>query len=478
MKIITDLNPTPETKDIIYNALDTMQTMALKERFDAGLIPKWAHEGIRYSELMLGPIMTMMRRGVLVDTTERDRLVKLRQERLSKVQATFDAICTALWDTTINHNSTPQLKFLLYTLLGIPEQTVSKKGQTSVSASREVLERIAAQYHRGAVFANLILRIREIETQIEFLTKGLSNDNRFHASFNIAGTENFRLSSSEHPLRIGSNLQNIPKDARQAFIPDPGYIFFYSDQQGAEARYVANKSGDSAYIAACEGGDSHTMVASMVFGFPPDRELAERIYYRDYTYRDITKKGAHGSNYFGKPYTLAKQMKVETEVAEQFQAQYFKRFPGITDWHTDCARRLRTDGYFTGPFGLRRTFWGRRWDDATLREAIAFAPQHVVGVLMNIGIYKLWEKYEGRPGAPVQILLNLHDAVLGQLRVDMMEELIPEILETLTFPFPVTDIKGVTRNFVIPFDIELGYNWNKFDPDKNPNGLKKWKGQK
>ena len=781
MKLITDLaNPTPENKDTIYNAIDSMNTMALKERFDDGLIPKWAHEGIRYSELMLGPIMTMMRRGVLVDLTERDKLVAVRRERLAKVQATLDEICIALWGTNINHNSTPQLKFLFYTLLGIPEQTTSKKGKNSVSASREVLERIINQYPRGAVFASFILRIRELETQIEFLTKGLSSANRFHASFNIAGTENFRLSSSEHPLRIGSNLQNLNQDTRRMLVPDPGYIFFYSDQQGAEARYVANKSGDPNYIAACEGGDSHTTVASMVFGFPPERELAERKYYRDYTYRDLTKKGAHGcltadhevltpdgwvsiasmpdwiaswdpewdgavkfeapsnwleklatelvgiegssismlstpehkmivnqdgklvertaatlrktdkipyaghyiygqtyeplaqlvaafqgdgniakqsirfkfrrprkiirmrellqhypgqwseatygkdtcfhlnvslskrikkwgklagpqlldmdyaslrafadeaihwdgtigktnrqavcsmsldhvrwmqtifqlcgwgskvidntgvpsdnfsarrahwvsrnkrqfaslscctierhtlptpvqvycptvstgyflvrrkghiyvsgnSNYFGKPFTLAKQMKVETSVAEEFQARYFQKFPGIPDWQVDCGRRLQHDGYIVGPFGLRRTFWGRRWDDATLREAIAFEPQHVVGVLMNMGIYKLWEKYEGKPGAPLQILLNLHDAVLGQIRIDMMEELIPEILNTLTIPFPVTDIKGVTRNFVIPFDIELGYNFAKHDAVKNPTGLKKRKGQK
>lgn len=476
MKILKlpDTPITPATQDIIYNAGDTMQTMGLKELFDDGLLPEWANEGIRYSELMLGPIMTMMRRGCLVDLEVRDRLVASRQKRLCAVQATFDTICTELFDTTVNINSTPQLKVLFYEFLGIPEQTKSKKGEVKVGADREILERIATTYPRGAVFANLILRLRDIETQIEFLTKKLSPSNRFHASFNIAGTENFRLSSSEHPLRIGGNLQNLPKDAREAVVADPGYVLFYSDQQGAEAREVAYEVGDPAYLAAVEGGDSHTMVASLVFGFPPERELAEREYYRGYSYRDITKKGAHGTNYYGKPYTLAKQMKVETEVAEAFQAKYFKRFPGFNDWHIDKAKVLREQGYIVGPFGLRRTFWGRRWDDATLREAIAFQPQHVVGVLMNIGIYLLWEKFEGVGKSDVQILLNLHDAVLGQVKIEKAEQLLPEILKTLTFPFPVTDIKGITRELVIPFDVEIGHNWNKAS-DKNPGGLRKWK---
>jgi len=474
MKILTDMTPTAETQEIIYNAEDTMKTMALKELYDQGLLPDWAQPGLRYSELMLGPIMTMMRRGVQIDTAKRDRIVEGLRARAAIVQANFDYVCQQLWGTTVNHNSAPQLKVLFFEFLAIAEQTKSKKGETKVATDREVLERIARDYPRGAFFANHILRIRDLEKQVEFLTKKLSPSNRFHAAFNVAGTETFRLSSSEHPFRIGSNLQNIPKDARTCFVADPGYVLFYSDQQGAEARIVAYLSGDENYIAAVEGGDSHTMVASMVFGFAPERELAERLYYRDFSYRDITKRGAHGSNYYGKPYTLAQQMKVETEVAEAFQAQYFRRFPGISDWHGWVARQLQTIGYLDTPFGMRRNFWSRRWDDATLREAIAFVPQHCVGVLMNYGIYRIWERFEGKPGADVQIHLNLHDAVLGQVRVEKADALLPEILKCLDFSFPITDIKGVTREIVIPFDVELGYNWAKVS-DKNPDGLKKWR---
>jgi DNA polymerase-1 len=468
------MTPTPANQEIIYNSTDTMQTMALKEIYDGGLLPAWAKTTYEYSELMLGPILTMMRRGVQIDTVKRDGLVAGLRARADKVQATFDRVCETLWGTTINHNSTPQLIYLFYTLLNIPEQTKSKKGETKVGTDREILERIAVNYTRGAFFANHILRIRDLEKQIEFLSKKLSPSNRFHASFNIAGTETFRLSSSEHPFRIGSNLQNIPKEARCCFTADPGYVMFYSDQQGAEARIVAYLSGDENYIAAVEGGDSHTMVASMVFGFPPDRELAEREYYRGYSYRDITKRGAHGSNYYGKPYTLAQQMKVETAVAEAFQNQYFRRFPGISDWHVWVAKQLQTKGHLITPFGIRRNFWNRRWDDATLREAIAFVPQHCVGVLMNVGIYKLWEKFEGKPGADVQILLNLHDAVLGQVRIDKADELLPQVLECLRFPFPITDIKGKSREIIIPFDVEIGKNWLKASVS-NPEGLKKWR---
>lgn len=473
MRVITDLTPTADTQDIIYNSLDTMQTMALREVFD-DLLPESARYTYAYSEKMLGPIMTMMRRGVRVNIETRDKIVKQLVDRMAVVRANFDHICNELFDTDFNINSDDQMKALFYKFLGIPEQTRSKKGETKVSTDKDTLEKIAKTYPRGAPFALHILRLRELEKQIEFLTKALTPNGRFVTSYNISGTETFRLSSSEHPLRYGSNQQNIPPIARQALEADPGYLFCQADQQGAEARIVAYLSGDENYIAACEGGDSHTMVASMVFGFEPIRELAEREYRRGKSYRQTCKSGAHGSNYMGKPYTLAQQMGVDTETAEQFQAQYFKRFPGIPKWHTYVAQQLQTKGYIDNVFGMRRPFWGRKWDDATLREAVAFGPQSAVGVLTNIVLYNLWLKYEGQPGAPVQILMNGHDAAIYQIRADLADELIPQLLEDMKFPFDVIDIHGKKRECVIPFDMEVGRNWGKHSPD-NPEGLQKWK---
>jgi len=130
LKTITDLTPTPENQEIIYNSLDTMQTMALKEIFDGGLLPDWSATGYRYSELMLGPIMTMMRRGVQIDTAKRDTLVAALQVRAARVQEQFDH----LWRIAVGHDHQPQLDaptdLSFYTLLAIPEQTKSKKGET------------------------------------------------------------------------------------------------------------------------------------------------------------------------------------------------------------------------------------------------------------------------------------------------------------------------------------------------------------
>ena len=55
-------------------------------------------------------------------------------------------------------------------------------------------------------------KIRSIGVFIShFLDMPLSPDGRIRTSFNIAGTDTFRWSSSSNPFGEGTNLQNIPK---------------------------------------------------------------------------------------------------------------------------------------------------------------------------------------------------------------------------------------------------------------------------
>ncbi len=464
---------TADTRDIIYNSLDTLNTFALYDHFNK-TIPAWGKAVGRYSEKMLGPVLTMMRRGILIDTKARDEVVAELEERRVKVRQTFDTICEGVVGTDINLNSDQQLKWLFYSALAIPEVISTKKGENKVTTDRGALEKIAKEYARGKPFALLILRVRDLEKQIEMLSKGLSETNRFHSSYNLAGTDTFRLSSSEHPFRIGSNAQNVNPNARRIFVPDPGYVMFQADQQGAESRLVSYLTGDENYIKACEGGDAHTMVASMVFGFEPIRDLAEREYMRGKSYRQFAKVGSHSCNYMVGPNTLAKNLGIDLDTAQQFQTVYYKRFPKIAAWHQWVAKQLQEKGWLQSPLGMKRVFWDRRWDNSTLRQAVAFGPQSTVGVLTNMSIHNLWERFEGKPGAPVQVLANVHDGIVGQVRADMADELWPQIIDCITIPFEVEDISGKRRTITIPYDLEVGGNWDKRS-EINSSGLIKWK---
>ena len=78
--------------------------------------------------------------------------------------------------------------------------------------------------------------------------------------------------------------------------------------------------------------------------WPFQRAIAKQIFWRgavEYSYRDMSKRGGHGTNYFGTPYTMSQHLKVRVAVMEHFQRQYFTAFPEIPEWHTWVAQQLQ-----------------------------------------------------------------------------------------------------------------------------------------
>lgn len=443
---------------LVYNGLDGMLTQEV-----ASAIPRCPT--YEFERSLLPMVLDMMERGILVDTAKRDAMVAELREQHDRALQVFDRICKGVWGRTINPRSSVQLKKLLYKDLHIPEVYVSKKGERKLSTDRDTLERLSREHIRAIPICLCLLTLRDLEKTIDTLTKDLSPHSRWHASFNIGGTDTGRWSSSSHPFGWGSNLQNIDDYIRRIFAPDPGYVFVNCDQQGAEARVVAYLAGDENYIRAIESGDVHTMVAAMVFGFEPKRELADRKYYREMSFRDIAKRAAHGSNYGGTAHTISRVLKVDLPVIEEFQAKYFKAFPFLRKWQIWVAQQLQTVRYLVTPFGRKRSFWGNPRDDATVRAAIAYVPQSTVGDMTSHGLLSI---YQNLP--EVQILNNIHDAAFCQVPVDRKDILVPEILKCLTRTLDVTDIWGKTRPMLIPWEYQVGMNWGKKKKD-NPDGI-------
>jgi DNA polymerase I-like protein with 3'-5' exonuclease and polymerase domains len=479
----------------VYNGLDSLLTHEIWDKLQPHLGPTY-----RFERLQLGPVMSLMRRGFAVDLAARDAAVlgdngltarAFRLGGMTKVvkngkgswvvsdeNALLQKLARIIWGRPLNYHSDTQLKAFFYGALRIPEMKESKKGETKVVVNRNALEKIADQYVKGQLFAIIILRLRDLEKQIEVLTKGLAPNGRFIASYNIGGTKNWRWSSSKHPYRHSQNCQNIDPALRHIFVADPGRILLYTDLQGAESRVVAYKSGDANYIRAVESGDVHTAVAKMVWPELPwtgdpkkDREIADTEYWNGKSYRDISKMCGHASNYNATPYTIARQGKIAVSVAEEFQRKYFRAFPGIRKWQQWVAGVLQSTGQLTNSFGMTRTFWGREWDDATVRDAIAFDPQSTVGTLLNVGLYQVWRELEPHDA---WVHAQIHDAIVTSVEKKRVAELAPSILRLLTVPIDVTDINGVTRTLLIPPECEVGGNWGKASND-NPEGLRKWK---
>lgn len=118
-------------------------------------------------------------------------------------------------------------------------------------------------------------------------------------------------------------------------------------------------------------------------------------------------------------------------------------------------------------FGRRRRFFGRSFEDTTLREAIAYEPQSMTADEIDMGLLKVWRANRVRP------LVQVHDSVLFMFREEEQDEIIPWLLETMRTKLVLEH----GREFVVPTEAKVGWNWGDFNEVSNPDGLVKWKGK-
>lgn len=484
----------------VYNGLDSALTVEIFEEVAgpnlANITPE-AWRGYNFKRAMQAPALEMMMTGWRVDLFKRDMAVaKLRREK-DKVQKILDRLVVELWDggrtpldpkkktPGLNPASPKQMKEFFYSVLKLPEQFSYAKGVKKLTTNRDALEKLLPYFH-ARPFVHCILALRERIKQIGVLTSEVDSDMRMRTSYNVTGTETDRWSSSQNVFGGGTNLQNITEPLRDVFIADSGKKLAYLDLSQAESRVLGfiiwTLFGDSGYLDACESGDLHTYVAKLIWPELPwtgdasaDKEIAERKFYLHFSYRDMAKRGGHGTNYYGTARTMAMHLKVAVALIEHFQRGYFEAFPGIPEYHRWCARQIQTkDQYITTLLGTGRHFFGRPGDDSTLREAIAHSPQHIVGNLLNLA---LWRNWKFMPAPYVQRLGQVHDAIVIQYAEEAEAEVLEKAHKLMEIPLYA---KG--REFIIPSDIMVGWNWKKAKKDKktglwtNPDGLISWTG--
>lgn len=464
----------------IYNALDCCLTSEIHGVLKQQLTP--ATQAIyRYSRDLQGPVLEMNLRGVLVDAPHRGRVIHELSQDILRVEHNLDQIIIeGLGLAKLNWNSPHQVKHLLYNVLNLPPQ----KHQGKITANRDALEKMTSHFHAEPII-NHILCLRDMSKRRSALQTGMSPDGRIRTTYGIAGTETGRFSSYGASDDTGGNLQNWEKRIRRILVADPDMKFAYPDLKTAEsialgARcwnlfYPAIGEAAGKYLSACETGDVHTSVARNCWPQLPwtgdivkDKEIAEATkFYRDHDYRHMTKILGHGTNLYGKPFHMSKHTKIPIQVIAQWQEQYFAQFPELRMYHHWCAQELATKGSDTSLMGRPRSFFGRRNDDATLREFIAYSQQETVAHILGLGTLSLWR------ARICQLLLQVHDALLIQYPEEQEDKLIPQIRKHMEIEVPL--LHG--RVMKIPVDFATGWNWGPWEKDgSNPDGMKGYNG--
>lgn len=460
-------------QDQIYNGLDCCVTLEvftqLKDKLDTVSAKTYA-----FSKALQAPVLEMGMRGIKVDAARTSLVIDEYTDLIDKLERQLDRIVLdGVGMFSFNWRSNADLKKLFYIRLGIPE--VKSKGRVTVD--RKALEKIGRYTVAKQIVAHILL-MRDIGKKIGVLRTAADDDGYIRTTYNIAGTITGRFSSSLNEFGTGGNMQNVEESLRSVFVADKGMKFAKFDAKSGESFCVGaiewNQFRDPRYLDVCESGDPHTAVARICWPQLPwtgdleyDKEhIAEKPFYRHYTYRFMCKKLGHGSNYGGEPPTLAAQANLPEEVVRKFQPIYFEAFPAHRKWQLGVKEQIRSKGFIVSLTGRRRWFFGRRNDPDTIREAIAYDPQCSLADIVNKAMLKIWRENI------TQIVAQDHDAITFQYPEEIEDEIIPILFDLLIVPIPL----AAGRTLRIPYDCVVGWNRGKWHPEKNPDGFKEYKG--
>jgi len=411
-----------------YNCEDCVRTLevALEER---RIIKSLGLEGPEaFQQSMFGPVLRAMVLGVRIDKAARNRMSLELLDELNLRESFFLSVL----GHSLNPRSPKQMMALFYDDLKQP--VVMKRGKHGVP-SRPTLddEALSKLGSREPLLRPILRRIAEYRSLGVFLgtfvKAPLDIDGRMRCSYNICGTETYRLSSSENAFGSGTNLQNLPKgtsgddpddlvlpNIRKLFIPDPGYTFFDMDLDRADLQVVVWEADDAELKQMLkEGVDIHAENA---------RTLG--------CGRQMAKSWVHGTNYGGSPRTMAVNCGLTVKAAESMQARWFAAHPGIASWHRRIEVQLRTKRYVSNAFGYRRFYFDRV--DALLPEALAWIPQSTVAIVIN----KAWNNIHYNT-PHIQILLQCHDSLGGQFPTDMLQVCVQDLQRESQIIIPYED---------------------------------------
>lgn len=481
----------------VYNCLDSAITAQLVPAMSAVLNENTLSTYRREMELQ-SLCLEMSAGGFTINQWALIELIHSLRKDADRALSILHRFCEAVGARPINPRSSVDVPWFFYEHLNLPPiyEFDRKTKQKKVSADAKALEKLRTNYPSAMPFVNAILWFREASKMASVFARGLEpGTSNLRCNFSPSGTETGRLSSQQNPYGRGTNAQNLTDRVRQVISAPEGWAIVNFDLKTAESLAVGFIAGATSYIEGCLAGDVHTVVCRLVWPELPwtgnlkkDKDIAEQPFYRHFSYRDMGKRGGHGTNYFGTARTMAMHLKVETKLIEHFQNQYLGNpdlgiagaFPEIRAWHYDVIARIQRDGRITNQLGRERRFWGRPDDAATWREAIAYDPQSLVADVMNEGLKQAqrwllrnaphvakqtWQQFGTSP-----IMAQVHDAGVFLLPIDEVHQLVPLLEQQLLYPVDF----GTRGVMTIPFDASIGKSWNKLKLDKTgaPKGSK------
>jgi uracil-DNA glycosylase len=200
----------------IYNCRDAVITYECHDAIQMTLAAFELEDQAAMQMRLFLPLLRMMLRGTRIDMKKRDKMGPelmdaIASRELLLIQYVGDLPAKPKTKTAKPwYRSSQQLAKFLYETLGLPQQRHIKTGRPTTNDA--ALQKLRKKEPALTQFFDTLTELRSLGVFYStFVRAPLDPDNRIRCSFNPAGTETYRLSSSSDAFGYGTNLQNIPK---------------------------------------------------------------------------------------------------------------------------------------------------------------------------------------------------------------------------------------------------------------------------
>ena len=321
---------------------------------------------------------------------------------------------------------------------------------------RSTAENILKELANDHELPDLILEYRKLNklknTYIDSLLASINKKTkRIHSTFNQTIASTGRLSST------GPNFQNIPirteegREIRKSFIAQKNnWKILSADYSQIELRIMAHLSKDSGLLEAFnQGEDVHAKTASEVF----DVSLEEVTPDLRRNAKAINFGLIYGISAFG----LGKQLGINRNLAAEYMAMYFEKYPNVKTYMEKTKDAARETGYIETLFGRRLYLRDINANNAIRRQAserIAInAPvQGSAADIMKIAMINTHRSLK-KSGLKAKLTLQVHD----ELIVDTPKNETDKVTKLLTKSMQ----EAANLDVPLEVDIGMGNNWDQ-----------------
>ena len=348
-----------------------------------------------------------------------------------------------------NLGSTKQLREIFFDKLGY--RVIKKTPGGQPSTDEKVLAELAEEYELPKILLEHRTLSKLKSTYTDKLPSQISiSTGKVHTSFHQAVTTTGRLSSSD------PNLQNIPirtedgRRIRQAFEPSKGHKFVSADYSQIELRVMAHMSKDEGLLTAFQDGeDVHSKTASEVFNV--DIEAVTTDLRRNA--KAINFGLIYGISAFG----LGKQLNINRNLAAEYMAMYFEKYPGVKKYMETTKDFAAENGYVETLFGRRLYLRDINASNAMRRQASERAAinapvQGTAADIMKIAMIKMHQLIK-ETNVEAKLILQVHDELILDTPKKEIDEVIGLVTESM--------MGAASLDVPLEIDVGVGDNWDQ-----------------